>query len=566
MSEGEPLHNPSEEEPKAQPSLAEVFKSLSPELQAFLTRKAERQAAEQAAAPAAGLTEAEESERATSEKPTPPQIPLATTENVSLPVPAGQSPESSESTVAEPHFREIDDGFEIDLNSGEVIKIIPGTVYRNIYVFDGKTINADQTITGVRRNDRNRDQIVIDITGSSRKILSATEVVEKIRAGSIMILPPSHPPQPEVSPVSKRVEWESCPRQTEVMSVGDLSGNFQALRANLIKLNLIEISDNNEMRWAGGKAKLVFHGDILADRHPHGLDCFEQITSLSEQAERDGGQIDIIAGNHDDFLLSFLMGRSIAKTPDPAGRPNDHSDPDASANCKYNNNQGLGLLELCRFSSNDRLKNVNLDNFINLNDNERDEIWKLLENERVAILENMRAIPAWRRILENLCQLKLAVVIDDSLFIHTTPTLSIVTRLLQNNDLIVEVDKINQQYQDGLKKILLLREEPEKGFDELRDIFLDTGNDSDFWGRSEESKNSPQSRELAEKIRNSGVNAIFHGHRLRNDAPTQHNILIASVDMHAMLKGNNMDERSVLRIRKDDGKVQLGKDLRLIRE
>lgn len=71
--EGEPSNVPDNLEPEAQPPLAQVFESLSPELQAFLTRKAELQATERAAAERAAAEAAQADAEAgdrTAEEPT----------------------------------------------------------------------------------------------------------------------------------------------------------------------------------------------------------------------------------------------------------------------------------------------------------------------------------------------------------------------------------------------------------------------------------------------------------------------------------------------------------------
>jgi hypothetical protein len=111
-------------------------------------------------------------------------------------------------------------------------------------------------------------------------------------------------------------EIDKVKRETEVLAIGDLGGNLDILLESLKNLNVIKINDSEaevksyddlfeKINWSGGKKKLVFAGDILGDRYEFSLPCLVLIDKLSKQAEKEGGEISILAGNHDSFIMSF---------------------------------------------------------------------------------------------------------------------------------------------------------------------------------------------------------------------------------------------------------------------
>jgi hypothetical protein len=88
-----------------------------------------------------------------------------------------------------------------------------------------------------------------------------------------------------------------------VVIIGDLDGSRSKFENHLTAGGLVDKSGN----WAGGNKKVVFQGDIVADRETSGLKILEEIKNLREQAQKAGGDIEVIVGNHDDLMISFLM-------------------------------------------------------------------------------------------------------------------------------------------------------------------------------------------------------------------------------------------------------------------
>lgn len=93
--------------------------------------------------------------------------------------------------------------------------------------------------------------------------------------------------------------------QNTTISVWDSHGNYGAFASNLRAAHLIDASE--PPKWIGGKRTCVILWDILWDRFLEGFKILRTITSLVSQAEKCWGKVEILAGNHDNFFLSFLF-------------------------------------------------------------------------------------------------------------------------------------------------------------------------------------------------------------------------------------------------------------------
>lgn len=357
--------------------------------------------------------------------------------------------------------------------------------------------------------------------------------------------------QPTEQPVETKkveaVDWRKVSRASEVMAVGDLFGSTEALGANLESLGVVSVDVNGNLHWVGGNRKIVFHGDILGDRQTHGMDAVDMISKLSKEAKLQGGEIDMLAGNHEDFFLSFLSGRVGA------------ANSDAFESCRQGHY--YGLLELCKYGSS-QISNVDPDTFTTLGISQQELIWKQLNTERDLILKNMQKDSRGRTMLEIMCNFKLAVVHDDSLFTHTDPTFSMMKTLTQQGDVKMMADRINTYYQKGLRDSLLNDKEPSPFFDQLRDIFLNTDNREYFWS----GLSGQDEFDFIDAIKRQGINAIFHGHTDQFlPVYERQGLSVASVDMGALRDEGHKSKRSVLKI-KQNGVVERGKDFSSIRK
>ncbi|NNC38036.1 MAG: hypothetical protein HKO02_11300 [Hyphomonadaceae bacterium] len=86
----------------------------------------------------------------------------------------------------------------------------------------------------------------------------------------------------------------------KIVAVGDIHGAHSALVGLLKATGLID-SDQN---WIGGKTHFVSLGDIL-DRGPDSRKSMDLLMKLQSQASKAGGQLHVVAGNHE---LMNLMG------------------------------------------------------------------------------------------------------------------------------------------------------------------------------------------------------------------------------------------------------------------
>jgi hypothetical protein len=385
-------------------------------------------------------------------------------------------------------------------------------------------------------------------------------------------------------------DWREVRRDVEVEAVGDLHGSFEGMKENLKSLGLVR-EVGKELEWVGGSRKVVMIGDILADRGTEGMDIMLELGKLREQAEIQGGNLDILAGNHDDFFTSYLMGSSIASLE-------GYRDPVENSRLS---GQGMGLLELSKYGSGElkaMLGNAlqfkgygNLvkaveanaeawNDLLKINDNS--PVWDKLKGERKTILETMRQDPEGRKVLEEICKMKLAVKHDDTLFVHTNPANGMVETLFKTGNVDERINYINDFYQRNLRAVLLEGKEPEEGFFGLRALFLSTGNRNDYSnnekevefilnGKTKKDEHDAKESEIATKIqdiRRQGVNAIVHGHTDEFKpvrGVERFGFPVISIDTSAFKKNSYKNKRSILKIAKD-GKMQRAEKMEFIRE
>ena len=155
----------------------------------------------------------------------------------------------------------------------------------------------------------------------------------------------------------------------------------------------------------------------------------------------------------------------------------------------------------------------------------------------------MREDPEGYNMLENICQMKIAEHIDDTLFVHTN-----LTSEMSQMICLKGVDWINTVYEQGLRDLLLSDVEPSPSYQEVANIFLHVYN-----------RHYLSSNEAA-VLRRQGFNRVIHGHIDNNGTLEMIGELeIYSVDRSAGKRGNNMSERSIAVIKRDSD-IKLGWD------
>lgn len=85
---------------------------------------------------------------------------------------------------------------------------------------------------------------------------------------------------------------------------GDSNGSYESVMAHLKNRDLI----NAELVWTGGTTQAVFIGDILGDRTPEGLAIYDFLYKLKQQAQAEGGDVNWLAGNHENMSNAVLAG------------------------------------------------------------------------------------------------------------------------------------------------------------------------------------------------------------------------------------------------------------------
>ena len=238
---------------------------------------------------------------------------------------------------------------------------------------------------------------------------------------------------------------------------------------------------NGHLEWIWWNKKVVFQWDILADRGTDWLKIIKEIHQLREQARKEWWDIDIIVGNHDDFMIAYLLWWKVSRFA---------MNGEASAlDIAMNGSQWKWLTELLDFIWIKRT--WEFDDFFNLS------------RKNNEILNAMRNSPEWRMILEEICNMKLVSQVDDVLYCHTNPTSRMLQYLTRWN-IQTNINTLNQKYQWFLKKALLWEWNwniSMEEFNNISDIFLNTWNRDISWIEN-----------YVEQLRNSGINMISHGH------------------------------------------------------
>ena len=328
--------------------------------------------------------------------------------------------------------------------------------------------------------------------------------------------------------------WSEVLRKTEVNAIGDLHGALKAYIGNYVSLELL-----NQQGWSGGESVVVNLGDILADRYADGIKILMFNSKIASQAESAGGRVVTLAGNHDDFALSYLLGIKAAGEVNPVDM------------C-FEQDQGVGLKEFSIFTSS-KGQDFPSSAYARM---------AYMDRKREEILKNLRTTEKGLDLLEQLYRFKLLEHIDDTLFLHTPPTPSIIQLFLERG-----IDELNSIFQQQIKMGLGEDMKPTKEFYSIRNVFLHTDNRFTFDGKVRDWKNKDYlraemnkqiqasgitSKKMAEKLQESGINQIVYGHNSDGGSSEIFNgVRLTGIDYTGAFKTKNSKERSILRISRD---------------
>ena len=292
-----------------------------------------------------------------------------------------------------------------------------------------------------------------------------------------------------------RAHPASISRDRKVFVIGDTYGSIRALQHNL-----------RHIKAQGGSAgdHLLQIGDVLGDRVTQSLPSVVGMMKLHSAAESHGGTFNFLAGNHDDFVLSWLMGIPAA------GEKADTALMNVAMG-----NQGSGILEFIKaFGTTEGIQAAEKIEAMPVNIMRQARMIELLQNQRNAVLESMRNGKVvdisgekvnGRAILEFLYSSQLVQHVQDGLIFHTDPMLDMINFILKDG-----VDKLNAAYQEGLRAGLLGENKGvvKPHFFDLQKAFLFTNN------RVENNilHSGIDQSQIANALRKAGYNFIIHGH------------------------------------------------------
>ena len=94
-------------------------------------------------------------------------------------------------------------------------------------------------------------------------------------------------------------EWNGVPR---VVAIGDVHGAFDNMVAVLKTAGLLD----EKLKWKGGNSHLVQNGDVV-DRGPHSRKAMDLLMELEEQAEKAGGRVHVLIGNHEAMNVVGIL-------------------------------------------------------------------------------------------------------------------------------------------------------------------------------------------------------------------------------------------------------------------
>lgn len=94
-------------------------------------------------------------------------------------------------------------------------------------------------------------------------------------------------------------EWSGVSR---IVAIGDIHGAFDNMVAVLKTAGIID----EKLNWKGGTAHLVQNGDIV-DRGPQSRKAMDLLMELEEQAEKTGGKVHVLIGNHEAMNVVGIL-------------------------------------------------------------------------------------------------------------------------------------------------------------------------------------------------------------------------------------------------------------------
>ena len=96
-----------------------------------------------------------------------------------------------------------------------------------------------------------------------------------------------------------KAEPDSFPDSGSIFIMGDVHGDYAGMVELLKKGGVI----NDHLNWQWGDGQLVFLGDVF-DRGSEVTECLWLIYKLEQQAQKSGGRVHYLLGNHEEMVLT----------------------------------------------------------------------------------------------------------------------------------------------------------------------------------------------------------------------------------------------------------------------
>lgn len=368
-------------------------------------------------------------------------------------------------------------------------------------------------------------------------------------------------------------------RTSEQEGIGDLNGSYESFKEHLLSRGLVE-DTGTELVWKGGNKRVTFVGDILGDRDTTGMKVVTEIKKLNEAAQKEGGSVEFLAGNHDNYFNAFLGGFDIegvasnapgqeemfSKYPGMLETVSFAGDEfkkevvlprfesayedarlalqttidkqekflakfppkDPAPFLAYIEDVKKELIELDYIKANLSIENeeVFMMSLKYLKAYDQEQIGRALINAREKLLSNMKASPKGKEFLEGLVNQKLTTAHDDVLYTHTNLTIQMTQEIVKGETAKDGAEAINELYQKGLRFYLMgegtLTPDEDKKFHELRKMFLTTGNSGTHKSRTnfteDDRLSATDKNKLKEELKAKGVAIAVHGHNFEDGA------------------------------------------------
>ena len=270
-------------------------------------------------------------------------------------------------------------------------------------------------------------------------------------------------------------------RESRVDYIWDTHGNYEGFLFNMRKLWLIDSAWN----WIGKHRRLILIGDIYADRHFGSIQTAQHIEKLMAQ----WAQIDQLAGNHEDVMLSLF----------------DHVHHPHESVINYFTQVFL------TWKPRDIEEYSGLQEFASFKKNaSKTQSWQslLIQLKPETILQRMRALKKWQKVLTNICRLQVGKVLNDTLFVHTDPVDGMIDILEQYD---WDIEKINAIFRAFLVQTLREGKHDKDLIEEafkIRAYFLNADN-----RRTNDEDTPLLSHGAAGKLKTKlNIRRIIHGH------------------------------------------------------